>query len=118
VLETAVELETTVGAGEGVELGTSGSGVGEDYATGVVLVNSSQTIIIHGVIDMAFEEQGGWVIVDFKTDAFDEDQETDFVAHYAEQVNRYRQVWQEIFGYQVKEAGLYFTNRQKYVVIG
>lgn len=119
VLETAVELETTGGAGSGVELGEFHSGMlmdGDSEATSASS-NTTQTIITHGVIDMAFEEADGWVVVDFKTDAFDADQENDFVAHYADQVNRYRQVWQETFGYSVKEAGLYFTNRQKFFVV-
>ena len=120
VLETAVGMESAAKQGSGVEVGASCSAVAgdDDSEATSASSNTTQTIITHGVIDMAFEEADGWVIVDFKTDAFDVDQENDFVTHYADQVNRYRQVWQEVFGYSVKEAGLYFTNRQKYVVVG
>lgn len=76
-----------------------------------------QAIIMHGVVDMLFEEEDGWVIVDFKTDAFELEQEAEFTELYRAQVAMYAQVWQETFGYQVKEAGLYFTGHQHFTSV-
>ena len=78
---------------------------------------AEQTLLVHGVIDMVFEEADGWVIVDFKTDGFEPEQETAFVEHYKPQVQYYAKVWQEKFGHPVKEVGLYFTNRQRFIVV-
>lgn len=72
---------------------------------------------IQGVIDLAFEEEDGWVIVDYKTDTFSSGDESLFVDYYRTQVNIYSDVWQETFHYKVKEKGLYFTNIDRYVVV-
>lgn len=75
-------------------------------------------ILVKGVIDFAFEEEDGWVIVDFKTDQLDESKLEQFVRFYAPQVQAYAKAWSETFGYRVKEAGLYFSSLQKYVILG
>ncbi len=69
--------------------------------------------IMKGVIDFLFEEEDGWVIVDFKTDLFEEEYTSEFVAYYKPQVEAYVQQW-ERFGYKVKEAGLYFLEKERY----
>ncbi len=75
-------------------------------------------LLVKGVIDFAFEEEDGWVIVDFKTDQLDEGKLQQFVHFYAPQVQAYALAWSETFGYRVKEAGLYFVSLQKYVTLG
>lgn len=75
-------------------------------------------LLVKGVIDFAFEEEDGWVIVDFKTDQLDEGKLQQFVHFYAPQVQAYALAWSETFGYRVKEAGLYFISLQKHVTIG
>lgn len=72
---------------------------------------------IQGVIDFLFEEEDGWVIVDFKTDTFDEHNQDAFVDYYRPQVQLYSKEWEETFHFKVKEKGLYFTMNQKYVVV-
>lgn len=75
-------------------------------------------LLVKGVIDFAFEEEDGWVIVDFKTDQLDEGKLQQFVRFYSPQVQAYAKAWSETFGYRVKEAGLYFISLQKHVTIG
>jgi ATP-dependent helicase/nuclease subunit A len=71
--------------------------------------------LLKGVIDLVFEEEDGWVIVDFKTDLFEEEHLGAFVRYYAPQVQAYAEKCEKTLGLQVKEAGLYFINLQKYV---
>lgn len=73
--------------------------------------------VVKGVIDFLFEEEDGWVIVDFKTDIFEEQHEDEFVDFYRPQVLAYVDEWVNTFEYKVKEAGLYFLNRNRYVQI-
>ncbi len=75
-------------------------------------------ILVKGVIDFAFEEEDGWVIVDFKTDQLDESKLEQFVRFYAPQVQAYAKAWSETFGYRMNEAGLYFVSLQKHVILG
>ncbi len=72
-------------------------------------------MIVSGVIDLLFEEEdGGWVIVDFKTDTFELEQLQSFTAYYKPQVASYAERLRG-FGYNVKEAGLWFLKHQEYV---
>ena len=60
------------------------------------------------------EEEDGWVIVDFKTDAVGDDLKP-LVNYYAPQIDLYRNFWQELSGGRVKEAGLYFVSLGEFV---
>jgi len=73
--------------------------------------------ILRGVIDLAFLEDAGWVIVDYKTDRVSKDRMHTLVDLYSPQVMSYAVAWRQITGEQVSEAGLYFTHIQSYVKI-
>ena len=73
-------------------------------------------LILTGAIDLAFLEQDGWFIADYKTDEVGEGLEN-FVKYYGSQVKLYSKYWEEITKQKVKEAGLYFTSLDKWVKI-
>ena len=71
--------------------------------------------LVRGVVDLAFREAGGWVIVDWKTDAAGTDAGiAGRVRHYAPQVRLYAEIWGRITGEPVVETGLYFTAADRY----
>ncbi len=70
--------------------------------------------VLRGVIDLAFEEPGGWVIVDYKTDAVAPEHLTSLVDHYRPQVDSYARNWERFVGQPVKERGLYFVRTDTY----
>ncbi|HEY5998123.1 MAG TPA: UvrD-helicase domain-containing protein, partial [bacterium] len=71
--------------------------------------------LVRGVVDLAFREPAGWVIVDWKTDAARTDAEVaERARHYAPQVRLYADIWAQITGEPVAEAGLYFTASTRY----
>jgi ATP-dependent helicase/nuclease subunit A len=76
---------------------------------------ASKETLIKGVIDYLFEEGDGWVLVDFKTDTYEDEHEQSFIDYYKPQVMAYAQEWEQTFGMKVKEAGLYFVDKGKYV---
>jgi ATP-dependent helicase/nuclease subunit A len=78
---------------------------------------ASKETLIKGVIDYLFEEEDGWVLVDFKTDAYEDEHEQSFIDYYKPQVMAYAQEWEQTFGMKVKEAGLYFVSKGMYVVL-
>ncbi len=65
---------------------------------------------------MVFKEEDGWVIADYKSDKIDGNLEA-LVNYYKPQVEMYRDFWKEISGEKVKEAGLYFVDVGKWVVV-
>jgi len=71
------------------------------------------TTIIEGVIDLAFEEPDGWVIVDYKTDVIEEDD--NFAARrrqYRAQVDAYADHFARITGAKVKERQILWVGMQ------
>jgi ATP-dependent helicase/nuclease subunit A len=71
--------------------------------------------IRRGVIDLAFLEPGGWVIVDYKTDDVGEHELAKLVDHYRPQVRSYADAWQKLVQQPVHEVGLFFTRANIYL---
>lgn len=78
------------------------------------LIVSRNRVMVKGVIDFLFEEEDGWVLVDFKNDVYEPEHEQAFVEYYRPQIMAYAEEWERL-GYQVKEAGLYFVSHDRYV---
>lgn len=62
-------------------------------------------ILLQGVIDCMFVEDGELVLIDYKTDRGLSEQE--FLEHYSDQLIRYREASQMLTGMKVKEGYLY-----------
>ncbi len=74
--------------------------------------------VTSGVIDLVFEEDDGWVIVDYKTDAVtDHKRLVELTEFYSSQVRLYRQYWEALTGARVVEAGLYFISAEAWVTV-
>jgi hypothetical protein len=70
--------------------------------------------VLRGVIDLAFLEPEGWVVVDYKTDRRPVDQLQELVERYRDQVLLYASAWSEMTEQDVHEAGIYFTHSGTY----
>ncbi len=64
--------------------------------------------LLKGAIDLVFEEDGIWHIVDWKSDVVGDNLDA-LVAHYAPQIEHYRKAW-EALTKQRAVAGLYFMD--------
>ena len=74
-------------------------------------------ILLQGVADCFFEEDGALVIVDFKTDRVAPDALAERAEHYRPQLEAYSLALAQIFGKPVKERVLYFLHAGKTVTI-
>ena len=74
-------------------------------------------LISRGVIDLAFREADGWIIVDYKTDDTEVNDIGALTTHYAPQLRAYREAWEECAGEEVKETAIYFTHCSSYVPV-
>ncbi|MDL2717386.1 MAG: UvrD-helicase domain-containing protein [Acidobacteriota bacterium] len=72
--------------------------------------------LLKGAMDLVFEEDGVWHIVDWKSDVVG-DGLAALVAHYAPQVIHYRRAW-EAFTKQPAKAGLFFMDTGEIVWLG
>ena len=73
-------------------------------------------ILMRGVIDLVFEEHGGWVIVDYKTDKVTKKSLQAKVDSYLPQISAYAKEWARIVDGPVVETGLYFVGLNEYVI--
>ena len=64
--------------------------------------------LLQGAIDLAFEEDSGWILVDYKTDTIAGNLD-ELVGFYSPQIEMYRRYWETLTG-QPTEAGLYFVS--------
>jgi ATP-dependent helicase/nuclease subunit A len=65
--------------------------------------------VLEGVIDLAFREADGWVVVDYKTDVGTDPDFAGREAAYRRQVDLYAEAWSRLSGEPVKERVLFFT---------
>lgn len=70
-----------------------------------------ENTLLQGVIDCAFQEEGSWILVDYKTDRI-QDEEA-FVQRYAMQLEWYARALERITGQPVREMWLYALSQGK-----
>jgi len=82
------------------------------YKTSELLPNmhkDNDTLLVQGVIDLYFEEDDHFVLVDYKTDMIADDMVRDaLIIRYRKQLLAYKKALEEIKGKRVKEVFLYF----------
>ena len=64
--------------------------------------------VLSGAIDLVFEEQDGWVLVDYKSDTIAGNLDA-LVSFYTPQIQHYRRVWRDLTGRPIR-AGLFFLD--------
>jgi ATP-dependent helicase/nuclease subunit A len=74
--------------------------------------------VVRGRIDLIYRVDGGWKLIDFKTDAAATQEEVlRVVDRYRDQVAAYGRYWSQITGERVVEQGLWLTHLDQYVPI-
>ena len=79
--------------------------------------DGEETVLIQGIIDAYFIEDGEIVLVDYKTDSVREGEEASLVRRYHTQFSLYRHALRELTGRNVKEAWLYSLSLGKSVPV-
>ena len=82
-----------------------------EYArlTGAGDPDAARFEIVDGRIDLIFQEEDGWVLVDYKSDAAGERIPADLMRRYRGQLAIYATAWERLTGEPVKERTLLFT---------
>jgi ATP-dependent helicase/nuclease subunit A len=83
----------------------------------VMLEDEEQPTLLRGVIDLAFQEEGGWVLVDYKTDRVEDKSIEALADDYRPQMELYARAWEKCSGETVKELLVYFLDVGKVVKI-
>jgi ATP-dependent helicase/nuclease subunit A len=80
----------------------------EELHPGVVESEDDEFVVVQGIVDVAFLEDDGYVIVDYKTDSIDADEVPRRATEYEVQMKHYARAIQSILEKPVKQAFLYF----------
>ncbi|MBR6570074.1 MAG: helicase-exonuclease AddAB subunit AddA [Clostridia bacterium] len=76
-----------------------------------LLLHETEGTLLQGVIDCAFAEGDGWILVDYKTDRIVDEEA--FCQRYAMQLEWYARALERITGQPVKEMWLYAIGKRK-----
>ena len=74
-----------------------------------------ETVLVQGIIDAYFEEDGELVLVDYKTDAVEK--EHDLIDRYKVQLDLYERALTQITGKKVKEKLIYSVSLRKTIAL-
>ena len=74
-------------------------------------------VVLRGVIDLAFQEDDGWVLVDYKTDPVKAARLAKLAGEYAPQLQLYADCWRRMTGQTVKEQILFFSAARRAVPV-
>ena len=81
-----------------------------------VLVHQLVLVVIQGIIDLAFKEADGWVVLDYKSNYAGDDESLSYLtSHYRRQLELYGNAWTRLTGENVKEKYLYFVRGDRLV---
>ncbi|PKM93294.1 MAG: helicase-exonuclease AddAB subunit AddA [Firmicutes bacterium HGW-Firmicutes-1] len=72
-------------------------------------------IMVQGVIDAFYEEDGEIVLIDYKTDYIEDGQEQVLIDRYKEQMDYYKRALEQVLDKKVKEVVIYSLNASKEV---
>lgn len=73
--------------------------------------------LFRGVIDLVFEDENGWTVIDYKTDRVTKAGLEQKAAYYRPQIEAYALEWSRITGKPVNESGLYFIRPDEYLIV-
>ncbi|MEX0907937.1 MAG: PD-(D/E)XK nuclease family protein, partial [Gemmatimonadota bacterium] len=88
---------------------TAGSAVGPRTDAVAVADVAKVVELVEGRIDLLFREPGGWVLVDYKSDAAGSAVPLDLLQQYEAQLHLYAAAWERLTGEPVAERVLLFT---------
>ncbi|MFZ5943114.1 MAG: helicase-exonuclease AddAB subunit AddA [Bacillota bacterium] len=75
--------------------------------------DTSDKVLLQGVIDCMWYEDGGWVLIDYKSDQIKDEDLSGFIDRYSGQINLYTRAVETITKEKVKERYLYLFSLGK-----
>ncbi len=80
-------------------------------------MESEETVLVQGIIDACFEEDGEWVLVDYKTDYVRYGMEQTLVDRYRVQLEQYARALEQLTGMKVREQIIYSFALDKHIPV-
>ena len=77
---------------------------------------NNDTLMVRGIIDAYFEEDGEIVIVDYKTDFVNEENKNEVINRYTKQLEIYSKALNQLTGKNIKEAYIYLFGLEEEIL--
>ena len=87
------------------------------FIIGINEPNSGEMVMLQGIIDMFFEENGVLILVDYKTDYVKANGENVLIDRYSEQLKHYKNALEQITQMTVAEVYIYSTKLKKEILV-
>lgn len=71
------------------------------------------TVLVQGIIDCMWQEEGGWVLLDYKSNHINRQNTSKFIQNYQAQIELYAQAIREIWQEPLKAAYLYLFHTER-----
>ena len=82
-----------------------------EVSVGVLDADGDLPCVVEGQIDLVYRDEGGWHVVDYKTDPASTQAEEDALyVKYGPQLEAYRECWQRLAGEPVADAKLWLVH--------
>ncbi len=78
-------------------------------------LKDGEELFLQGIVDTVFEENGAWVLVDYKTDRVKSEKE--LIHRYRIQMDLYKEALQRLTGMDVKESYIYSFRLHKAILV-
>jgi len=75
--------------------------------------------VLRGVIDLVYLADGGWRVLDYKSDQLDGmvDVDAQLLARYRPQLEQYRHAWERVTSAKVTSAGLVALRQKRAIIV-
>lgn len=92
----------------------------QPFVFGINQPDSDETLLVQGIIDLYFEEDGKYIIVDYKTDRVSKNKngENTLIKRYAVQLDYYAKALKQITGKDVEQKVIYSFTLGKEIEMG
>ena len=87
------------------------------FIIGINEPDSGEMVMLQGIIDMFFEENGVLILVDYKTDYVKANGENVLIDRYSEQLKHYKNALQQITQMTVAQIYIYSTKLKKEILV-
>jgi ATP-dependent helicase/nuclease subunit A len=105
--------------GSSNEWSPGSSDPGSRVPAGALGLQTRGPVVLHGVIDLVYLADGGWRILDYKSDRLDGmmDVDREMLARYGPQIEQYRHAWERVTGGKVTSAGLVALREKRAIIV-
>lgn len=82
----------------------------------ILNLDTEEKTVVQGAVDMVYRrEDGGWVLIDYKTGSLGGGGDDDFLRHYAKQMELYALALDHLYHIEIEESVFFLTQERRFL---